>query len=690
MSERGYDSDAQSIPTPKQTKRSLLTTAPIRRDASPLGRTCSVEELDWLGKPFHESTGNEPHSEYGDINRSQIAFDFLGHERWSPSALQTASDSRIVGMENTMPMVANQSDSPVYRQKVEPPAAFSKSKQDENSTRIGVAVSNPPELIDVSQEINDQHSTPVSRVSLACQDNLIPERYSGSLGRSASQLVVTKRRKQTTREPSSEVRSVHLTDMNISKMLASPSISPRVLSQNQSLDESGQRAEYTSQGVSDQYHNYGCQNSQRSLTPGKGALKFDLPLVCHSKNPSSFYSRMASLSSAASGDHQAQSLDTIDHGSLKPERRFPSAVHSVAGKKSKFTEHFDLDRSNASVGTFVRGEKPEDLVTPRKVSIGWMSGGRRLGYGYTLISESEEGSPMGSNSPQNRKRDITSNRLTIENIVRKVSPRNNSRASSTLTEAPGSVNGIPNIIDRISLRNLSSATACRRATNTKGSTDVDSENSSLWARLAGRKDAKSLTCATDGHDSKLDLSKVSEGGRSPHDNELAGVESKGGFLRKYTEIPRSESPRAQEPNTTGLEGALEAEAREIRYRVENGYRCPSLDLINKPNAKFKVKRHRTVRDSHLDREDEIIDLDHLFPHEFSGRGRHSNHRSTTGRPRDGEYIPTDFTAPIPDMDAGLDFDPDLPRYSEQAGSDITTDDWASLYQDCLEILSDRE
>ncbi|KAJ9297844.1 hypothetical protein DTO271G3_4065 [Paecilomyces variotii] len=71
-------------------------------------------------------------------------------------------------------------------------------------------------------------------------------------------------------------------------------------------------------------------------------------------------------------------------------------VPQTTGTQSKFKEQFEPDSPNtntASIGT-------EETVS-RRVSVGWMSGGRRLGFGYTFVpSEGTEGSnPQISDTP---------------------------------------------------------------------------------------------------------------------------------------------------------------------------------------------------------------------------------------------------------------------------------------------------
>lgn len=65
----------------------------------------------------------------------------------------------------------------------------------------------------------------------------------------------------------------------------------------------------------------------------------------------------------------------------------PIADHDAdkaEAQKSRFAERFESARSLSSPA-HGHNDADADLASPRKVSVGWMSGGRRLGYGYALV-----------------------------------------------------------------------------------------------------------------------------------------------------------------------------------------------------------------------------------------------------------------------------------------------------------------
>lgn len=318
------------------------------------------------------------------------------------------------------------------------------------------------------------------------------------------ELIIEKRRRQTSIPG---VRSIHLCDLDISRVLASSSsITPPNLSQTQSFDEN--RREYTpsSRSISDQD---GSQAWQKS------AEKIEMPtrMVSQREYVSSIYSR-STWSASASIDSMRphpSGFGSIIYEQTEPEKRSsamtPAIQSSVASsrnsdseeekgaiittkepQKSKFTEHFDLDY-----------QTPLEVVfpyAPRKISIGWMSGGRRLGYGYTMVGtdeDDERSSPKDSYSLAESERDHAPNELSTEDEFQEHAEKRHTGQQEQIPTLGGTSTHVHDIDYHAYQRRWSGATTLLRKVKTKESTGSDSTSRSLWTRLSSH--ARRNRCA---------------------------------------------------------------------------------------------------------------------------------------------------------------------------------------------------
>jgi hypothetical protein len=210
-------------------------------------------------------------------------------------------------------------------------------------------------------------------------------------------LVVAKRRQRTDSGVFfMDGQPVHPEDMGISHPLASQSTSSEPVSCNPSIAELIHSNRYGT------FMNASHENmpmAQRSTTSITSGHNLQAPLYHHqagssyySQHPSSLSANASPLRSPSMTLHSEQHVVTV-HGSkynVAAEeanlQHDPALVSHAIG--SKFREHCDSLVSLEPHGHVESKETP-GVEAPRKVSVGWMSGGRRVGYGYSPVPDEE-------------------------------------------------------------------------------------------------------------------------------------------------------------------------------------------------------------------------------------------------------------------------------------------------------------
>lgn len=512
MSDKGYDSDAQCISTPKQimvpSEHPHLAVS-IRQNMSPLRNTYQA------GKPTQEEVGDPADAQQKKNKNTSDSQQPLAHIDWPPQSLRGATEPRCATSPVASP-VSNAPSCSVRDENAEPSGPASVSEKSGISAGIGKAVTTPtPDTNGVKPRFYAavaQHGfrgiNPVHHAHAPYTTS------SESLAGHGMGITVAKKRQPASQETSSEVRSLHLGDMNISKVLASTSTSPRVLSKNPSIDEGGQWNKHSVRSVSDQYHE--CVARGRISTPlwGRDGLCLEIP---HRRETSSFYSPKSSISAAGiSRDLQFPGLVGKAVSSPVGSDRHPSTTEIVPASstsgtsqpnndpnsattyehepqtdavRSKFVEEFGINRSISS-GSI-------EALPPRKVSIGWMSGGRRLGYGYTLVSDDED---RGGDKDQEAQT-VSNPNAGSENIGRANGAAIETTAQESDKPPSEQHDGVSLSFDnqlrfsadqaftsQLSLRRWSGATALMRVTKPGDPTDRSPAASSFWERFTRRND----------------------------------------------------------------------------------------------------------------------------------------------------------------------------------------------------------
>lgn len=219
----------------------------------------------------------------------------------------------------------------------------------------------------------------------------------------------------TCTELESRKRSIHLYDMSISQRLASPSMLPDLRYGHMSL--LSYQPQVSVNNVHPQVDAFLESHESAALKtaiPATGICQ-RRPSIIHSPTVSPVYSPAGSDSHLPLNPsrfaytkagiimprvrpvtkyHFHESLvpeqlpvtQFLSTRASTPELRTSSSVVQRNPTQSKFKEQFEIS------GSVDPGLPHEDqcTTTSRKVSVGWMSGGRRIGYGYTFVSDGKD------------------------------------------------------------------------------------------------------------------------------------------------------------------------------------------------------------------------------------------------------------------------------------------------------------
>ena len=346
MSERGYDSDAQFISTPKQPNNTPdhPSTGPGNNGAPhQLGKS---EPLGVLVEEHSrtESENSTISPSNGDRTKS---FLFWGHGRLQCSPrldvgdldrLPTSvvdplqnpgpSDNRPTSAENDLPM---------------PNVRHSRLQTDIPSPSLPLGPNSGRLYSSVPCRGHPHLVSPVPR----------GYRVSTDSSRGTPDIVIPRTRGRLSAQLVGPASSPHLQDMNIPHMLATTSISSPLRSKAQSLDD-------------------------RMMDNTEGTKRLSPP----------------SDTRKQWGQPEVRVIRMDTPSSLPTATNYSDGGASAS--QGKFTEHFELNPSTVSL----RPDCPSEVGSSCSVSVGWLSGGRRMGYGYALVpSTNDDISQSGSAEP---------------------------------------------------------------------------------------------------------------------------------------------------------------------------------------------------------------------------------------------------------------------------------------------------
>lgn len=217
--------------------------------------------------------------------------------------------------------------------------------------------------------------------------------FPDSLSNQPSELIVPKRRQPV--DPGvffTDSQTVHLEDMGISHRLASQSASSAHGSCDPSIAEMIRNNRY---GL---FLNASRENMPIALRSTTSITSELIPQTqtYHLRDGSSFYSHQpSSLSAVGSPRSNSFAFENEQRAgkahdgkhNLTAEVQNDSAFRTTT-LSSKFREHCDGAVSSDSQAQ-IESTEVHGGGAPRKVSVGWMSGGRRVGYGYSPVPDDE-------------------------------------------------------------------------------------------------------------------------------------------------------------------------------------------------------------------------------------------------------------------------------------------------------------
>lgn len=651
MSERGYDSDAQGISTPAHT--APITDRPPT--AASLERAISSLEKPYQGAGTGYTSGQpqelRPEDERREISDTRSALARPAYVRHIPQQLHCSTDIAKGAAHRVPSPLANVTNLSIHDKEADTSRPLSISEQSAKSATTDHGVLSLPTSINGGR--GRFYATVAQHGLQAAQASY--ERSSESLAGKNSEIAVAKRHH---RGSSAEARSIHLGDMNISKALASTSTSPRILSQNPSVDENGQNNGYSIRSLSDHYHDCVVQRSANTPSLGQNGLNgFDFGLA-HKRDASSFYSPKSSISSAGIPASYRYSSLTANTSSLLGSERGPSgggyeyapaaqpytdmsvvidsnAAGSESGAQtdaltSKFVEQFGISPPVGSPRSV-----SNEALPPRKISVGWMSGGRRVGYGYSLVAKDEtenQKTPADSSPPEDSGNNGMANGGTDEENTENQDQDSDRQASmvlSALDEPSVSNNDLPNSVNPQALRRWSGATALVRATDSSESTNRSSTASSFWEWFTSRRINQDET------GEKVSGKVGSDQGQSQDVEE--GPKNSPVFRNRYSELFDEGSRMRFTLGSNANQCSATNDSNEsVMQTPSNMSRFGSLPT-KRPRVRFRVLNRSKKRDT-----SSSADFPSVFPVKRSLWRRNSETLGVHGRlvdPGPGRYRP---------------------------------------------------
>lgn len=394
LSERAYDSDAQFIP-------SLSRARNISR--SPSGRPTRRMELSDLIERSHEREASNQRWALDQTQNTSTSHISSSDKQYISTP--TASAESVQGQSN--PLKAIQHPWGHHLAPFQTKAAL-------DDMNIKSARSLPDLTIAGHQSIHSLPGTPATIAIPKSNGNPKPladwkeyyrighQRYgppsSDTLPGHPGDILVKKSRQPSASAGSlAENRPIHLEELGIPHRLASQTTASGSMSCNPS----------TTRFILPNEHGFfispsqeNTHPSQRSRVSAYGVESLDVPT--RDRNFSSFYSPQShSISSNRSPMQSSRSVNNIPIGKSRTkqatgdEKNLQSDnCHETGTLQSRFREY---------CGSTVEQTYPNSTTNdsdksypPRRVSIGWMSGGRRTGYGYSPVpSKDEEMSTQG-------------------------------------------------------------------------------------------------------------------------------------------------------------------------------------------------------------------------------------------------------------------------------------------------------
>ncbi|KAL5342584.1 hypothetical protein BJX70DRAFT_296025 [Aspergillus crustosus] len=688
MSERGYDSDAQYIATPKNPayttehlaskSRNGLALSPRRVPPPREPNKETTEETTFGITLDNRGLANEQPVYHPERGGSQASWRSREHE---PSLAQTAKEHTSSPLDVTLGGLRSKPSSPrpsgPRSRAQERPAPLPLRIQEMHRQHIPAIPMRPttPKGTGfedgISQRSGHRHDTG----GLTYPSHHEPQQQAyttstESLGGCPPPISVRKRHQRPRRDLVLDDRSVYLGEMNISRLLASSGSTSHIVPQNDPYENTQSSS------------NAGTWSSKRRQAPNNPTTMpplWDTPeasLVMQSDAISKLHSPEIKVSSI---DQDADELDfsrnpsgnipstrrclplqTKDAQSLNIEHTAASAATDPQAMRSKFTEKFGSDQSAGPAG--LSSLEDDDLGSPRKISIGWMSEGRRIGYGYTLVPPE---TAVGERAQDHRGPKLEncgsigkSPKGSLAGSVTEHTSRQRSPLSEESNQGPTKASessfDVSAILQKINLPRWPGANFTLRTSNNSEAGSCDSGSSSLLNILASRKKAHANT----------DL---------PSD-----AENPWEFCSWVRPVQSSNAQQVPQQDSMGFHEHTEAQLIEkLTTLRRRGGAWATKRKVSELARNFEKRADRAVA--------RLAASTEQFPVVQRTATRVLRLRPG-GKGRPGDLHDSDPIFSVNQFDGSHDDQPPGVRPSERISSGISGD-WDSLYEECLEERS---
>ncbi|KAJ6179379.1 hypothetical protein N7519_009840 [Penicillium mononematosum] len=401
MNERGYDSDAQCIGSPqhsdhmKASPRSPAVRRMGLRDLIEHSRERNDLEM-WAGSASYDQP-DSPGTPFGMHYIPTPTGSLRGHSAHPNSATEGTGSQSVPSFNN-----GRSGDQDTFTKALPSLPA----SQEESAPASQDCLRSREGFIGSSRE-NLQNLVPNWTQYVGSNPNDRRAASSASLAREDRGIMVSKTRQQTSSPRThSETRVPHLGDLDLSHRLAGTSMGSGPPSTNPSMLELPRANRYGPQMASQE--NF--QSHEKSGTSENVGSESQKQATSHQRDASSFYSHQSSNPSHGASAvqslkiHAANAMDSLPniHAQMAVETGSVHNEREPGGEvvKSEFVEQ--LDAANWGTPQVQGTSNGASGAGPhRRVSPGWMTGGRRMGYGYSLVDNADDLPPTtgGNSSP---------------------------------------------------------------------------------------------------------------------------------------------------------------------------------------------------------------------------------------------------------------------------------------------------
>lgn len=405
MNAQGYDSDARCIGTPQRIENVKGSSK------SPAFRRMGLNDIIERSR---DCTNMESWASAGGQDRSETPSAGFGMHfiPTPPGSIRGISGARHVkhGIESTGARSTPASNTSLPNQRPGEQSSFAKSLpslhvSQEELARPKRENLQPRTVLTGSSGENLQNLVVDWAQYMDADHNEYGAASSESLTRQTSDIMVSKRRQPTSSPRSqSEGNPPYLGGADLSYKITGPNIARGPPSANPSVSDLPRANRYGAPMIS--LENIGSwETSDISTIVGTESQK---QAIIHKRDVSSFYSRQSdeALGTASPAVHslRVHAANVLDHlpnirGMMTGEYACIEDGRSPTDEviKSKLVDQFEAANSKSFYTHSTPNSKNgmNGMGSPRKVSSGWMTDGRRMGYGYSLVNDVDESPSKG-------------------------------------------------------------------------------------------------------------------------------------------------------------------------------------------------------------------------------------------------------------------------------------------------------